>query len=292
MPRVSVTVPAACTNLGPGIDSLGLALGLHNRIEMSLRADSQQMISIGNNGDTEDHPVVKAALALVKEQKITSGFNLTCTGAIPDSVGLGETAAWTVGGLAAANNLLDAPLPRQRLIELAADLAGTPATVVTCFLGSLTITGGSGADLLYRRVNVPALQVVLAVPEVPDYRAAVPKKVDLDDVVFNMSRAALVVDALCRNDIQLLGRAMEDRILLPLRSKMIPGYDEVVGAAKRAGAAAVTISGDGPALVAFASANYRAIELAIQNAFMAHNIKVCTWTLNVDTQGIAISRAQ
>jgi homoserine kinase len=304
MTRVTVTVPAVCLNLGPGIDSLGLALALRNTVEMSLHPNLEVSISVRGGGQsaypvTTDHPALQAAQALWGERG--PGVFVTCTGEIPPGVGLGDDVAWMVGGLVAANNLVESAhlLNRERLIERASRLTGKPAAVVAAMLGGLTVTSSavtSGDQLLYQRVDIPALRVVLVVPEIADYGDKVPPtrpdKIDLADALFNIGRTALVIDALRRGDMDALCRAMQDRILEPQRKGLIPGYDQVIASAKTAGAAAAAICGDGPAVVAFASTNHAAIESAMRDAFRQAGIQARTWTLHVDTQGIAINFRQ
>jgi homoserine kinase len=299
MTRVTVTVPAVCLNLGPGIDSLGLALALHNTVEMSLYPNLEVSISVRGEGqsaypNTPDHPVLRAARALWGERD--PGVFVTCTGEIPPGVGLGDDVAWTVGGLVAANNLVESAhlLTRERLIERASTLTDKPAAVVAAMHGGLTVT--SSDQLLYQRLAIPALRVVLAVPEIADCADKVPPtrpdRIDLADAIFNIGRTALVIDALRRGDMDALCRAMQDRLLEPQRKGLIPAYDQVIASARAAGAAATAICGDGPALVAFASANHIAIESAMRAAFRQAGIQARTWTLNVDTQGIAINFRQ
>jgi homoserine kinase len=85
---------------------------------------------------------------------------------------------------------------------------------------------------------------------------------------------------------------MEDRMLAPMRKIYIPGYDEVVVAAKKQGASAITTSENGPALVVFAADNHRRIALVIEEIFRERGITARTWILPVDTQGVVISVAQ
>ena len=200
-----------------------------------------------------------------------------------------------VGGMVALNNLLDVPpINRDGIIVEASKLA-EPAAVVTAMLGGLTMTSGSGGsdDLLYRSLRIPHLQVVLAVPEINDYEQPAAKssqkKVDIRDAAFNIGRTALVVEALRQSDMTLLSKAMHDHLHEPHRKALVPGFDSVVAAGKQAGAAAVVFSGDGPALLAFASAHHQAIELALKEAFKKAGIMVRTWILNTDSQGVTIS---
>ena len=97
MLKVKVTVPAACTGLGSGLDSLGLALALHNTFEFGLRADSQLSITLQGEGNlpaTVRHPSLRAAIALFQlVERAPAGFNVTINSRIPSGCGLGDLAA-------------------------------------------------------------------------------------------------------------------------------------------------------------------------------------------------------
>ncbi len=297
MLKVKVTVPAVCTGLGPGLDALGLALALHNTLEFGLRSDSQLVISTQGEGDDPAslrHPALHAAVRLFQTlERAPAGLTITINNRIPAGCGLGDLAALTVGGLIGANNMLDAPIKRDALIEMGCELTGQPAYIITAMLGGLVATSGTGRDLLYRRLETAALKVVIVVPDVPDYaqnvKAKLPTNPTLQDASFNLGRAALVLEAFRKNDLDLLGRAIQDRLIAPQRKELIPGYEAAIDAAQQAGAVGVALSGDGPALVAFTAVNHKRVEESMQRAFSEAGIRSRAWTVNVDTQGVAIS---
>jgi homoserine kinase len=293
MRRVQVVVPAACTDLGPGIDSLGLALTLHNTVTMSLRDEAGQRASIEGEGGypaTMEHPALKAAMALFEAAgRPLPGIHVLCQGEIPFDAGLGDRAAWIVGGLFGANNLLETPMHRDKIAEIAFRLVERPAEAVTALLGGLTLTG-AGEPLVYRRVELAeSLTMVLVAPVAEGYREkarkAIPSKVSLPDAIFNLGRTALVAEALRRGDLKLLGEALHDRLAEPALRGLIPGFAALIEAARREGALAVAISGGGPALVIFARDGHARIEKAVREV----NAEARTWVLNVDTQGVAIN---
>src|SRR5262245_12503154 len=121
MLRVKVIVPATCTNLGFGSNSLGLALMLHSVVEMSLRDDKERTISVtGQTTSCQPHPILQAVNRFFQTTNRDSvGLDIVGTGEIPANCGLGDKAAWHIGGLVAANNLCDRPLSREQIIELA-----------------------------------------------------------------------------------------------------------------------------------------------------------------------------
>ncbi|MCC7205803.1 MAG: hypothetical protein IT323_00760 [Anaerolineae bacterium] len=303
MRKVKVTVPAAFTGIGPGIESLGLALGLHNTVEMSLAAGDAETRRLTGELDgplPADHPALRAARELFKaaEQDMPTA-DVVCHADIPPGCGLGDEAVWTVAGLFAANNLLETPMRRERIAALALDLCARPAEAVTALFGGLAITSaaaqsGDGAPLTYRRVELTrALEVVLAVPSLPHFsekaRKAHPERIAWHEALASAGRVALVAEGLRTGDFALLKDALRDTLREPRVRPLIPGFAAVVEAARGQGAAGVSLSGDGPALVCLARHNQDKIARAMVEAFQAAGVAARAWILHVDTQGVAIN---
>lgn len=299
MRTVRVQVPATSANLGPGFDSLALALSLHNIIELS-EIDEGLAFSIRGEGrdvlprDVSNF-VLKGAQAVFKAAgRAPGGLRVGISSAIPLSSGLGSSAAALLGGVVAANMLVDYPLERDDLLKIGIELEGHPDNVTAALLGGLTLSSYGGDALIYKTVAIEPLDVVVVLPDVElstgESRAALPADVTLADAAHNVGRTALVVQALVEGDYDLLGKAMQDRLHEPYRKKLIPGYDKVQRAALNAGAAAVAISGAGPSLIAFAPDSHTYIARAMVGAFKDETGKRArSWTLQIDTQGVAIS---
>lgn len=300
---VKVTVPAAFTGIGPGIESLGLALGLHNTVEMSLAAGESEVRLLA--GELEgplpaDHPVLRAARELFEAADVDiPAADVVCHADIPPGCGLGDDAVWTVAGLFAANNLLETPMRRERIAALALELCARPAEAVTALFGGLTITGaaaqsGEGAPLVYRRVELThALEVVLVAPSLPHFseksRKTHPDRVAWHEALASAGRVALVAEGLRTGDFALLKDALRDNLREPRLRPLIPGFTSAVEAARDEGAAGISLSGDGPALVCLTRHNHDKIARAVVEAFQRAGVTARTWTLHVDTQGVAIN---
>lgn len=299
MHKVSVSVPAVATNVGPGYDVLGLALNFRNVIEMSLRADD--LLTVELRGEGKDalpenyyNPVMQGAIRLFQRlEQAPAGLAVRSTNTIPLDVGLSARAVLVVGGLVGANNLVGSPFTHEHLIEMAADITRQPESVVTAMRGGLGIYSREASGLIYRAIEITPLRVVLAVPTLPNYqhrlRDDLPGTVLMEDAVHNIGHTALLIEALRSGDLKLLHHAIKDRLHEPYRRENIPAYEAVVRAAEEAGAAAVSLCGAGPALLVFASYNHQTIETAIRDAFQAAGIESRTWTVGVDTQGVVIS---
>jgi homoserine kinase len=220
------------------------------------------------------------------------GLRVHALNGIPIGSGLGSSSAAIVGGLAAANALVEGRLSRDELLRLAHTIEGHPDNVAAALLGSLVLVSASGDELLARSLPVPTLRVALALPDLrlstAEARAALPDQVPHKDAVFNIGRALFTVQALVGGDYELLRFALADRLHQPYRKRLIPGYDAVVMEARKAGAAAVALSGAGPSLVAFAADRHWEIAAAMKAAFEANGLACRTFVLPVDRQGVQV----
>ncbi len=298
MYKVSVSVPAVCTNVGPGYQVLGLALNLRNTVEMSLEGDDRLTVEVRGEGrgalaNNYYHPSVRAAIKLFQRlEQAPAGLRVVSDNAIPLDVGLSARTSLVVGGLVGANNLLGSPFSHDDLIEMGAALTGEGEACVAAMRGGLGVCSRDGDALLYRAIEITPLRVVLTVPDLPDYEPrgddALPPRVRLADAVHNIGRTALLIEALREGDVRLLRRVMDDRLHEPYRRDSIPGYDAVIAAARAAGALGVTLCGAGPALLAFAAYNHAHVEQAMRDAFEGAGVTARTWSLSSDLQGVVI----
>jgi homoserine kinase len=297
---VHVRVPASSANLGPGFDTLGLALGLHNEIE----ARESDRVSVRIEGEgaaqlaTGDRNVVVRAMRAAYEAagRPWPGCAIACVNRIPLARGLGSSAAAWVGGLVAGNALLGSPLDRDAVLALAARAEGHPDNVAAALLGGLTVAYG-GADGA-RALSLPVpehLRWVVLVPDVSmstaEARAILPPSVSRADAVFNVQRVALLMASLQAGRADLLGAALDDRLHEPYRRRLFPWMAEVTAAAREAGALGCVLSGAGPSLLAVAAGEGDAsiVGDAMEAALHAAGVKGVARSLAVDTSG-AVSR--
>jgi homoserine kinase len=258
---IVVRVPATTANLGPGFDCLGLTLDLWNEAVFTVARKDVVVTVSGEGADRLPHDadnlVVRAFARLCAQAgaALPAGLRVDCRVGVPLASGLGSSASAVVAGLLAANALLGEAVDAATVLRLATELEGHPDNVAAALRGGLVVVVRSGDELLTERVETPPVDVALAVPAL-EYstaatRAELPTYVALQDAVYNMGRATLVVEALRRGDLELLGKAMEDRLHQARRLERVPGGREAMGAAREAGAAAVAVSGSGPSLIAF-----------------------------------------
>ncbi len=297
MTKVRVTVPATTSNLGPGLNSMALALGLYNVVELSEIEYGLEFDLHGEGGDslpdTPNNMVVRAAIEVFRRAGLVpSGLRVRLENNIPPGSGLGSSAAALLGGVVAANVLLGSPLDRDEMLRIAIDMDGRPNAATAALHGGLVISSYDTDELVYATVPVVPMYVIVVLPlegerPRPD---AFPQSVSLSDTIFSIGRANLVMRALSTGNYGLLRQAMQDRLHEPICQQCIPGYQQVVEIAQRYGAASVSVSGLGPALVAFSEQGHE--EIAHQMARVFERVTgsfARTWILPLDTQGISIS---
>ncbi|MBB4855027.1 homoserine kinase [Mycobacteroides chelonae] len=263
---VAVVVPASSANLGPGFDSLGIALSLYDEIEVST-TESGLKVAVEGQGTGEvpldgSHLVVRAIeRGLAAGGAAAPGLIVRCHNKIPHSRGLGSSAAAAVAGLGVANGLLAKAghpvLADDVLVQLASEFEGHPDNAAASVLGGAVVSWSetSGAAPVYAatRLDVhPDIRIVAAIPEekssTAHTRILLPESVTHLDAQFNISRAALLTVALTGRP-DLLMTATEDRLHQPQRAPAMPASAQVLGYLRAQGVAAV-LSGAGPAVLA------------------------------------------
>jgi homoserine kinase len=258
---VGVTVPATSANLGPGFDSLGLALDLHDELEAEL-AGSGLVVEVTGEGAAEvardeSHLVVRAmrtAFDALGGQP--TGLRLACRNAIPHARGLGSSSAAIVGGLVLARGLVEGgveALDDAALLELAVDMEGHPDNVAPALHGGFVISGRDDRGECYA-VRAPVDARVSAALFVPPERLStevarglLPGTVPHADAAADAGRAALLVAALGSHPEQLW-RATRDYLHQDYRRPAMPASLELVDRLRAEGLAAV-VSGAGPTVL-------------------------------------------
>jgi homoserine kinase len=249
---VTVRVPASSANLGPGFDSLGIALDLTGDVRVSLL----------------DHPAPRPenrgdALALEAARAVFSragtpmpdGLQAEYRGELPVGRGLGASAVLNAGGALAANRLLGDPLTPDQVLLVATELEGHADNVAPALFGGFQVVVYDGSAVTRVQVPLPdGLQAVVLVPdlEMPTHesRKLLPATLTRAEVVHNVGRAALLVAAMATGRLDVLRVATQDVLHQPARAKLFPALFDVIDAALGAGAVCSFLSGGGSAVLA------------------------------------------
>lgn len=263
--RVIVKVPASTANLGPGFDTLGMALSLYAWIEMSVPADGEttfEYFGDGMDGLPRDKSnlIYKVAQLVFKEAGVeVPELAIAMYSEIPLARGLGSSASAIVGALVAANALIGSPLSENKLFQIATELEGHPDNVGASLFGGIVVSAWDGSEARHVRIEPhERLRTLVAIPAfellTEKARHALPSTVSMADAVFNVGRSSLLVAALASGELGLIRHAMKDRLHQPYRAALIPGMAEILERATGFGALGAALSGAGPTLIAFVDA--------------------------------------
>jgi homoserine kinase len=256
----TVRVPATSANLGPGFDSMGLALGVYDVVQLTPTSSGIEVEVYGEGAGgiplDDTHLVIKAIRAAYDHVGVPQpGLLLRCRNTIPHGRGLGSSAAAVVAGLVAARGTLDDPsiLDDDTLLQLATDFEGHPDNAAAALLGGFTVCWLDSGHVPHAvRLTVRAdLDPVVCVPgfelATSAARAMLPATVPHADAAFNAARAALLVQAMTTQP-ELLMEATQDRLHQAQRASAMPQTAALVAQVRAQGAAAV-VSGAGPSVL-------------------------------------------
>jgi len=301
---VTVRVPATSANLGPGFDSLGLALSLHNTVTARIVAGDTEVETYGtwpgpDLADPEGNLIIRAMRAtFARIGAQPPGIKISCGNEVPQGFGLGSSAAAIVSGVVAARALAGADgtaaLPDDAVLPLASQLEGHPDNVAACLLGGLTISWTSASGVRAARVApLSGLAPVLCVPAEPlstqTARKALPAQVPHADAAANSARAALLIAALTgRPDLLLAGT--EDFLHQSYRAAAMPASAALIARLREAGIAAV-VSGAGPTVLALTVTGARPGPGDVTAIAAADGLSWRVLQLGVDAEGAVLLAA-
>ena len=259
---IHIKVPATSANMGPGFDSIGIALKLYNHIwveeiskELGLKIDIKREQSISIPRD-ETNLIYKTMVYFYEQKGLTMpGVHLIQEDFIPMVRGLGSSAACIVGGLLAANELSGRICQKEELAQMAAKLEGHPDNSNPAIFGSMVVGAQTQEEMNYVRLDLPEdLVFATMIPNFPvstnAARKVLPETYAREDMVFNASRTALLVASIMTKKYENLPMAIEDRVHQSYRSQLIPNMEDIFSKAKELNALACYLSGAGSTLMA------------------------------------------
>lgn len=282
----TVRAPATSANLGSGFDVFGVALG-HPADVVRVEKAARTTIEVTGAGSQYIPEDPKRNTVGAVAEALDAPAHIQIDKGVRPASGLGSSAASAAGAAVALNDLYDRGYSREELVPIAAEgeavVAGTAHAdnVAPSILGGFTIATEAGVQSV--DTDIP---LVACLPENPvstrKAREVVPDRVDMADMVETVGNAATLTLGMCRNDPALVGQGMTERVVTPARAQLIDGYDDVVEAAREAGALGVTVSGAGPAVLAVCLGNKRrAVASAMVDAFDDNGVSSRAYRTNV-----------
>lgn len=269
-----VKVPATTANLGPGFDTLGLALSVYDELAVSVRDEPGIVVEVNGVGEgevptDETNLVARSIIHTFQHHGIAvPGLRLVAHNVIPHGRGMGSSAAAIVSGIMAARGLLDGivEMTPDDLLARATELEGHPDNVAPALFGGLTIAWVTPDGPRHKRLTVHrGVSLLVAVPETSTMSTALarslqPESVPHQDAIFNVSRSALLIAALIQSP-ELLFAATEDKLHQNYRASAMPETSALITVLREHGFAAV-VSGAGPSVLVLCSDPAQRLEAA------------------------------
>lgn len=254
---VSVRVPASTSNCGAGIDSLGLALGLFNRVALSKTPGAVPHPERAVDARAQELVGESAAAFFIAAACAPFGFDYRIESDIPTARGLGSSATIIAGVLAGLDVLAGTGWPRHKLVEIATAIEGHPDNVSASILGGFTVSRCDPVTGIYLntiRIVVPAtLAFVVASPgielQTKPSRGSLPASVPFFDAVKSINSAAYIAAVFATGELDKLRHAVGDFMHEPYRLPKIPGARPAIEAGMEAGALTGWLSGSGSSVL-------------------------------------------
>lgn len=309
--KISVKVPATTANIGPGFDSLGMALPIYNTItieETVLPGTGIEINVLNNTASADDfimehipmdeNSIIYKAVELLYNSigQSPSELKITVHSEIPIARGLGSSASVIVGGLLAANELLGKPADEVALLSIATEVEGHPDNVTPAIVGGLVLSSQEDdGRIIYTKLDWPDEWDITVC--VPDYelstdisRSVLPAEVPMADAVFNAKRMGMFVQAVNTKDAELMKLALQDRLHQPYRMKLVPGLDKIIENLKHEeNVLGCVLSGAGPSILIISQKNnLDKIKSIVKDTWEGLNVKANIMTLPVEKQGAQI----
>ena len=297
---VKVRVPATSANMGPGFDSMGIALGLYNYVTAEEKGTGLVIDILDDTRNflarDERNLVFRSMKAVFDKVKYPiKGLHLTLENNIIVTRGLGSSSAGIVSGLVAANELSGNQLSVDELLFMAAEIEGHVDNVTPALLGGFTVTVKNKNNIKYVKSDIKDDLCFAAL--VPDFflqtkkaRGVLPRSVSHRDAVFNTGHSALLAASLMSGKYENIRTAVGDKLHQRYRKKLIPNMDDLFSFCYEKNALGVYLSGAGPTIVAIVHRDNKMFEQEINSILYNEISGWKLYMLDADNQGATVIR--
>jgi len=291
-------IPASTSNIGPGYDTLGLALCMYNRLTVEPGGKGLKFRFASGVRDIFRDKVLamverSAKIYLQRAGVAEPSAKITFQNEVPIARGLGSSATFRMGVLSALNHLVGEPLDLESLLSIGCALEKHTENCVASAIGGLTASGFIGDKVVHASFKLaPDFSFIAAIPErtvsTSEMRERVPRRISMKDAVANLNRTALLIHALTEGKTESLAALLDDRFHQPFRARVITPLFEVIKAARDAGACGGFLSGSGSTIIAVAIDRQEEIGLTMKKALDSRGWPSKVHILKPDLQGIRL----
>lgn len=253
---IKVQVPATSANLGPGFDTLGLALNLYNTFTFQEIPEGLEITGCEAKFANENNLVYTSMLKTFNRIGYSiNGMKVDIKTDIPVSRGLGSSATCILGGVIGANKIAGSPLTKDEILELATEIEGHPDNIAPALFGGLVVSVMEREKIFYNQINVSkGIKFVALIPDFTlstrDARHVLPSSVSYGDAIYNIGKVSLLLSALSNGRHDLVKIGIKDKLHQPYRGKLIPRFKEILNKCDEMGSLGVFLSGAGPTIMA------------------------------------------
>ncbi len=289
-----VKVPATSANMGPGLDTLGVAFKLYNRFIVEEIETGLEILGCNEKFANSNNLVYSSMLKTFKKLgKAPKGVRLTFKTDIPVSGGLGSSATCILAGITAANRLCGDVLTKQEILNFACVIEGHSDNVTPAFVGGMTVSIIDNGDIHYNKIPISGgIKFCVLIPKLQlsteDSRAVLPERVPLKDAVFNVGRVSMLIVALVNGDYKGVKLACRDKLHQPYRMGLIKNYLEITSFVKKGEALGVFLSGAGPTIMVMLKKGDNNTEEKLKKFLKGLSGNWETLNLEIDENGLEI----
>ena len=293
---MTISVPATSANLGPGFDSLGLAVDLRNMVEFH----PCKFFSIAIKGEGANNPRLKGNNLFVsifnehyaRLTQVKQNFKFTFYNQIPMSRGLGSSSAVIVSAIATAHEAAGVRVSHRRILNHALAYESHPDNITPAVMGGFNAATIEKNKVFSQKKHMPDyLKAVVVIPNKPintaKSRTLLPKSYSKENAIYNLSHTAVTVAAFFNEDWEMLKLSTQDRFHQKIRMKMMPELFTIQKLAYDSGALMSTLSGSGST---FFSMVYDQDAAALTNRFKQKFPEYEVKSLDFDNNGLVVER--
>ncbi len=291
---MKISVPATSANLGPGFDTLGLAISLHNQVIIK----PSKFHSVSLRGEGSNNPVLKdnnMFIAIFNDfyhnlSHKKRHFRFEFNNEIPLSRGLGSSSAVIVSAIASAYAIEGIKLEKDKLLNLALAYENHPDNITPAVMGGFNVATVQDHEVRYIKKNMPNnLKAVVVIPNRPMStqlsRKSLPYKYSKEDAIFNISHSSLLAAAFISQDWEMLRIASLDKIHQKYRMRQMPELFDVQKTSLKNGSLMSTLSGSGSTLFSLCyKEDAQKLERELKKKFPHFKVLSC----NFDNDGISV----
>lgn len=295
---IRLRVPASSANMGAGFDTLGIALGLYNRMEIEEIPEGLEVINKNTQSfipKDKNNLIYRAMMYLFDYVGYKpKGYRIAQNSNIPMTRGLGSSSACIIGGMLAANIIAQRQLSYSEIIHLAAKMEGHPDNVGPALYGGFCVSLTDGEKTIIKSTKLEN-NIKFAVT-IPDFfvatkksRKVLPAKVDFRDAVYNIGHASMFQAAMLSGDMEALRVGARDALHQQYRKSYVDGMEDIFEKTYALGSCATYLSGSGPTILSVIDGNYYNFEKGMREYFKENSLKWKCMILPPDNVGAVVS---